>query len=645
MWEAGSGRLLHGRFEGSRPETITQTKSIFKEPGMPPAAPEPMKHRDRELRLTHIDRHFAMLMMKLAGSDDRNLWLAAALTSQATQGGHVCLDLVSLKRFAVSEYEVDNAGPYPELQEWISTLKDSAVVGAPGEFRPLVLDDSHRLYLYRYWRYEQLLADFLRTRIRLLCQAVNLTLLQEGLDQLFPQREEEAIDWQRIAALTAVCRMFSVITGGPGTGKTSTVVKILVLLLQQAKGTRMDIALAAPTGKAAAKLKESVKSAKERLNCTDEIRDAIPEETSTLHRLLGTIPGMARFRFDHKSRLPYDVVVVDEASMVDLPLMAKLTQAMPDHARLILLGDRDQLASVEPGAVFGDICDAGTVKPTQREAAEVSGVSSQNSEDGVSGPSQSTHSIVVLKKSFRFAETSGISLLSQAVNSGEGKAALELLTNKAYPDISWQDAPLSSQLEQRLQPKILQTYRNYLEALSIEIAFKELGRFQILCALRGGPYGVASTNQLAELVLARAELIHPRGRWYRGQPVMVTQNDYPMKLFNGDLGIIDYAADTGDLKAFFPSVEGLLRSVLPMRLPEHETAYAMTVHKSQGSEFDEVLFLLPNTASELLTRELIYTGITRARKAVEIWGNREVFLEAVSRRLERKSGLKDALRG
>lgn len=603
---------------------------------------------DRELVISDLDRHFATLMTRLAGREDRNLWLAAALTSQATQGGHVCLDLANftIKPSTGSEDETDKAVSYPGLQEWIKTLKDSAVVGAPGEFRPLVLDDSHRLYLYRYWRYEQLLANFLRTRIPLLCRDVDLPLLQKGLDQLFPDTGEQTIDWQRIAALTAVCRMFSVITGGPGTGKTSTVVKILALLLQQAKGTRLDIALAAPTGKAAARLKQSVKSAKERLNCTDEIRNAIPEETSTLHRLLQTIPGAARFRFNQKNRLAYDVVVVDEASMVDLPLMAKLTQALTDHARLILLGDRDQLASVEPGAIFGDICEVGAVNPMDPETAECSSVASQRSGD-VSG-SQSTHSIVVLKKSFRFAETSGISLLSQAVNSGEGKVALDLLTSRAYADISWQDAPPSSQLEHRLQPKILQSYRAYLEAPSIEMAFKELDRFQILCALRRGLFGVASVNQLAELVLTRAGLIQPRGRWYRGQPVMITQNDYPMKLFNGDLGIIFEPSDPGDgsrtnLKAFFPSVEGLLRSVLPMRLPEHETAYAMTVHKSQGSEFDEVLLLLPNTVAEIVTRELIYTGITRARKAIEIWGNQEVFLEAVSRRLERKSGLRDAL--
>jgi exodeoxyribonuclease V alpha subunit len=608
---------------------------------------------NHEVTFTELDRHFAALMTRLAGKEDRHLWLAAALTSHATQEGHVCLDLAKFSGMPLgsAESRTETTGTYPSLVGWTKALKECCVVGSPGEFRPLILNSSNRLYLYRYWRYERLLTDFIRTRRLLGCRDVNALILQEGLARLFPDSKDQIPDGQRVAAIAAIERMFSVITGGPGTGKTSTVVKILVLLLEQSGGHSMDIALTAPTGKAAAKLKDAVRSAKETLNCSPEIREAIPEETSTLHRLLGTIPGSARFRFHKENRLPHRVVVVDEASMVDLPLMAKLTQAMPDHAKLILLGDKDQLASVEPGAVFGDICES------EESGIEVGEQSSFPEAPGRFADSLSSasatkpaRSLVVLRKSFRFSEDSGIYLLSQAVNSGDGVRALTLLTDKACPDLAWHDTPIPAALESCLESKIVEGYGEYLQAPSIERAFQQFGRFQILCALRRGPYGVVATREIAERVLSRAGLIHPKERWYHGQPIMINENDYSMKLFNGDLGIVFAAAtrsgalDLG-LRTFFLRENDSLWSSLPMRLPAHESAYAVTVHKSQGSEFDEVLLLLPDVSSPVLTRELIYTGITRAKRRVEIWGKADVFLEAISRRLERTSGLKEALRG
>jgi len=602
------------------------------------------------LTFTDLDRHFANLMTKLAGKEDRQLWLAAALTSQATQAGHVCLDLAKLidKR---SVEETDKAASEDELQEWVKSLRDSTIVGTPGEFRPLILSSSNRLYLYRYWKYEKLLTDYIRTRSAAICPDVSSSILQDGLDRLFPDRGDPIPDGQRTAALTAVSRMFSVITGGPGTGKTSTVVKILALLLEQSAGKPVEVALTAPTGKAAAKLKDAVRSAKQTLNCSPKIRESIPEATSTLHRLLGTIPGHARFRFHEENRLPYSVVVVDEASMVDLPLMAKLTQAMPDHARLVLLGDKDQLASVEPGAVFGDICESGNGGVEENEGRDFPGARPRSdAQPRPADAEKGNRSIVILRRSYRFTESSGIHLLSEAVNSGDGTRALALLTEKTFSDIAWRDTPAPSSMETSLESKIVAGYRGVLQAPSIEQAFKEFGRFQILCALRRGPYGVVSVGEVAERALARAGLIYPQGRWYHGQPIMVNENDYAMKLFNGDLGIVFATAgqrnpsDPG-LRAFFLRESDSLGSVLPMRLPAHESAYAMTVHKSQGSEFDEVLLVLPSASSPVLTRELIYTGITRARKRVEIWGNRQVFLEAISRRLERTSGLKKALGG
>ncbi len=603
---------------------------------------------DKDLCFTELDRHFADLMAKLSGNSDRDLWLAAALTSHLTQEGHVCLDLGSFAGGWVScpDNPAQNVLCCPPLADWVRALKSCRVVGSPGDFRPLILDKSNRLYLHRYWRYERLLADFIRARINLVCHDVNDLILQNGLNRLFPRAADDGTDWRRIAAVTAARRMFSVITGGPGTGKTSTVVKILALLIEQAGGS-IDIALTAPTGKAAAKLKDSVRSAKETLNCVPEVRAAIPDETFTLHRLLGTIPGSAQFRFHRENQLPHRVVVIDEASMVDLPLMTKLTQAMADDARLILLGDKDQLASVEPGSVFGDICQTRKDSLAASRHAEATasaglGVLSPLVETATTAPS-----IVVLQKSFRFGENSGIHLLSQAVNAGDGASALALLAEGACPDIAWHDIPAPHSRESCLETKIVDGYRRYLEAPNIKEAFEMLASFRILCGWRRGPYGVISIGEIVQRVLTQAGLLHARGRWYHGLPIMINENDYSTKLFNGDLGIV-FAAPEGNasessLRVFFPREGDSPWSILPMRLPAHENAYALTVHKSQGSEFDEVLLLLPDAFSPVLTRELIYTGITRARKRVEIWGKREVFVEAVSRRVERSSGLKDAL--
>jgi exodeoxyribonuclease V alpha subunit len=602
--------------------------------------------------LMEIDVHFADLLRKLDAKCSPEVWLAAALTSNATQKGNICLDLQSIAGKVPSlDEQPDTALPAcPELNAWREALRSSKVVGTPDEFRPLILDDQNRLYLYRYWRYQKAVADFLLSRSTRIHDALDLPLLQENLDRLFPPQPQNEPDDQRIAALTAARRMFSVITGGPGTGKTSTVVKILVLLLEQAKGAALRIALAAPTGKAAARLKEAVKNAKETLTCSPALIQLIPEESSTLHRLLGAMPHSTRFRFNSKNRLPYGVVVVDEASMIDLPLMAKLVQALPENTRLILLGDKDQLASVQPGAVFGDICDTGAQHSyAVQHGSLIEKFSRQRIISSCQGSAQEglLDSIATLHRSYRFVEGSGIGTISRLINQGDGEAALTAMSQRAYADISWSDLPSPKKFEQALESFVLQGYGPYLRAVGPKKAFEAFGRFRILCALRHGPCGVEAVNQAAMNILMRAHLISPNQRWYQGRPVLITENDYQMRLFNGDIGIVLQDQETKDAspekRVFFPTEAGEFRKILPLRLPEHDTVYAMTVHKSQGSEFERVLLLLPPVSSDVLTRELIYTGITRAKKGTEIWGAREVFLEAVSRRTARTSGLRDAL--
>ena len=600
-------------------------------------------------RFTDIDRHIADFLLRLEGRDDQPLWLAAALASNATQSGNICLDLETIagRPLATQEATADS-GCAPDLSNWVKVLKQSTVVGEPGNFRPLVLDHAGRLYLYRYWKYEQRVAELLKEFAASDLRAFDATILREGLARLFPPQGSDTLDWQRLAAVTAVLRRFSVVTGGPGTGKTSTVLRILALLLAQPGHERLRVALTAPTGKAAARLKEAVKQSKDTLDVSLEVRARIPEEAFTLHRLLGFIPGSRVFRHNQANPLPFELIVVDEASMVDLPLMAKLLDAVPPSARLLLLGDRDQLASVEPGAVFGDICSVAepagwstTFRECIKPYLPALPASSSNG-----GPLQD--SMTVLRKSYRFGAASGIGQLSRSIQAGDRDAAIQLLSAKGLPDVVWEEVSTPSVLQGRLERWILEAYSGCLQAASPMEAFTLFARSRILCAVRQGTFGVASINQVAEDTLARQGLVRWRSDWYRGRPIMISRNDYQIRLFNGDIGIAwdepsGVQSGAAPLGVVFPSESGEMRRILPSRLPEHETVYAMTVHKAQGSEFDRVLLVLPDQASPVLTREMLYTAVTRARKRVEIWARRETIEACIEKRVTRHSGLREAL--
>ena len=595
---------------------------------------------------SEIDVHFARLMTRLSEQDVPELFLAAALVSHAASEGHVCLDLSSVEGKTLMTDEPGTEDFFcPELQEWRKALDSCSVIGRPGAYSPLIMDDRSRLYLYRYWQYEKTLADDIRARVAGDIAEIDVPRLKEGLSRLFPKTHDGQTDRQRMAAFVSVMKSFCVISGGPGTGKSTVIAKIMALILEQTNSIQMRIALAAPTGKAAARLEEAINNGKQMLSVTDPIKEAIVAEASTIHRLLGTVPGSPYFRHNAGNPLPVDTVIIDEASMVDLALMSKLVQAVPPNGRLILLGDRDQLASVEAGAVLGDICDTGRIHRRQ---------------GGMADPNRIQDCVVQLNKSYRFGTDSGIGALSRAVNKGDGKQALSLLKGSEYQDVGWKTVPTSppgrspahrstgagNALHRALKEIIIQGYKPYLEAGDPMEIFHLFKRFRILCALRKGPHGVSTLNLLAEQVLREENLINPENRWYRGRPVLITRNEYNLGLFNGDIGIIlpDPASDY-DFRAFFLFPDGTLRKVMPIRLPEHETVYAMTVHKSQGSEFDKALLLLPDRHTPVLTRELIYTGITRARQSVEVWATERVFLEGVSRRTERASGLRDALWG
>jgi exodeoxyribonuclease V alpha subunit len=592
--------------------------------------------------LSPLDLHFAEFMERLAGAPCPELSLGAALVSRVTREGHICFDLCAEHSSVVSETGQDMV--LPEARRWRKKIRESRVVGEPGERKPLILDRKGRLYLYRYWEYQEELAKAIKSRSGHENNGVKTESLRQGLARMFPEAGNSAVHWQKVAAFAAARRRFCVITGGPGTGKTTTVAKILALLAEQSKGGRLRTALASPTGKGAARLQEAIKKTKEDLPCDPGVKALLPDEASTIHRLLGSVRGSPYFHFNAQRRLPIDVLVVDEASMVDLALMSKLAQALPPEARFILLGDKDQLSSVEAGAVLGDICDTAHPHPfSEAFCAEIEKVTGHKIKGSGMAPVLSD-SIVRLTKSYRFGEESGIASVSRSVNEGDGERALQIMKEKAQVDVSWRPVPPLKSLPRTLKDRVVEEFHDLFKAHDPEAVFQCLERFKVLCALREGPFGVNAVNLIMEHVFREQKLIQGGGKWYRGRPVLITRNDYNLHLYNGDVGIaLPDPGAHGELRVFFQAPDGTLRAFHPVRLPEHETVYALTVHKSQGSEFDRVLFILPDRDSPVLTRELIYTGITRARERVDVWGEESVFQRAVSRRTTRLSGLRDAL--
>jgi exodeoxyribonuclease V alpha subunit len=599
-----------------------------------------------DAEFSDVDLHFSRLMMRLAGSERPELALAAALASRATGEGDVCVRLAEFAGhpFALSLLKDERSEQTaPALEDWMRILREQAAVGAPGDFRPLVLDDAGRLYLYRYWDYEKRLADELLARAQD-AQGVDEKLLKAGLNRHFPDARDAG---QKLAAAMAVMRRLCVISGGPGTGKTTTVVKILALLAEQAHGDRLAIGLAAPTGKAAARVQDAIGRALETLDADLFVRAAIPSEASTIHRLLGARPDSVYYRHDREHPLALDVLVVDEASMADLALAVKLLEALPRRARVILLGDKDQLASVEAGAVLGDVCQAeGVSAAFAKRLAAVTGVPVSKIPSTKRRGSPLADSIALLERSYRFGPESGIGTLARYVNAGEGAKALEMLKAGAHADIAWR-AVAPRELKAQLAAAAVEHLRDYFAAVRSnappKAVFALFDRYRVLCAHRRGLFGVTALNGMIEDALDAAHLVNLREAWYAGRPVMITRNDYAARLFNGDVGIALPDASDGRLKVFFRSGGEGARAFAPARLPEHETVYAMTVHKSQGSEFGEVLLVLPTELSPIMSRELVYTGITRAMRRVEIWGDDAAFSEAVGRRLVRASALRERL--
>lgn len=582
-----------------------------------------------DLPLGPLERAFVASLQRLEPETPETVLIAAALCCEALAAGDVCLPL---ERVAGKRPWPDADRSLPRLAVWREQLETSPLIGAPDDYAPLILDGD-RLYLARYQAYEQQLADQLLTR-GADAPAIDELQLSESLARLFAFNQQSP-DWQRLAAAQAVRRRLTVISGGPGTGKTTTVVRLLAALLEQPEGERLAIGMAAPTGKAAARMAEAIRNAKADLPASDAVKEALPDDARTLHRLLGSRGDSPKVRHDAANPLPLDVLVVDEASMVDLALMAKLVAALPPKARLILLGDKDQLAAVEAGAVFAELCEGRGFD--EQAASDLQRITGQSVP--VDRPrSRLGDAVVLLTHSHRFAGDSGIGELARRINGGDAKGTVTLLQEQRT-DLAWNATPASAALIERLE----QGYTPYLQAArqaDPAVAFDAFNSFRALTAQRQGAFGITGINESLEARLKRRLGVPARERWYPGRAVMVRQNDYALGLFNGDIGLC-LKTEQG-LRVFFEGDEGF-RGFAPARLPSHDSAFAMTVHKSQGSEFTEVLLALPEQSSPLLTRSLFYTGITRAKRKVEIWALPARLAEAVNTRAERAAGLAERL--
>lgn len=635
--------------------------------------------------LAPADVHVARRLGVLTGETDPRVLLAVALTVRGTRHGSVVCDLADVATTITVDPDDESTGadlrggggvpagtvvsvgagdlPWPEVESWIAACVASPICTGTAGGPPVQMAGS-RLWLDRYWHQEVQIAQELLRRSGDRPEDIDPELVRADLDALFG--DDGASD-QRLAVATAVLSRVSVIAGGPGTGKTTTVAQLIAVLLRR-HGSGLRVALAAPTGKAAARLEEAVHSAQGRLD--DDDRAALATlSASTLHRLLGWRPGTSsRFRHDRSNHLPYDVVIVDECSMVSLTLMARLVEALAPHTRLVLVGDPDQLASVEAGAVLGDLVDPDDVGPvTQafrtRLAAATDDVPTQDRPDGPSAYLR--ESVVRLRTVRRFDAGGPIAELAGLARAGCGEQALALLRSEPLglrfcevPD----DHPVSGDALARIHAAVLAHERAVIAAARAGdpvAALDALDQHRVLCAHRAGPRGVRYWNDYVQRWLA-PELggtVRGDGR-YVGLPLLVTSNDYEVGLYNGDCGVIvarggspANAADRSGANHRFGAddlVAAFRRGGEPITIPlvrlgDVRPLHTMTVHRAQGSQFDSVTVLLPAADSPLATRQTFYTAITRAASSVLIVGSAESVLESIARPIARASGLRARL--
>ena len=575
-----------------------------------------------------FDIKFADIISSFAEHNTDILALTAAMLSWTTTvESNVCLNINEWigKKVPGGIIKCPNS-----VKLWRDALKNTPSVGCPGEVVPLILDQNDKIYLHKFWTYEKIIAEQLLKRSRIILKP-HKKQIETFLQSL---GKKHKIDDQDKAVIISLLKPLSIISGGPGTGKSTVTGKIVSILKSVPDKGSTRIIMTAPTGKAVARLTQMVSGFDKHCNI----------EAVTLHRLLEA-DNYGKVRKHHDNPIEADVLIIDEVSMVDIGLMAKLLDATQNIKRIIMLGDKSQLSSVEAGTVFGDICNSVTIGQYSKnlsekinEFIEVKDIISHKEEHKNYPPL--TDCIVELSKNYRFKTNSGIWKISTLIKNGDGIQAFEILKlNSVFTDISLLNISSSFSVSKKLK-KITDSYfKPCLRIEQAEIALKKMSEFRILCAIRYGDQGVKKINQEIEKLLE----INPVNGWYHGRPIIISRNDYTIGLFTGDSGVALNDKKSGDLKVYFHSQTGEIRSFLPIQIPDHETAWAITTHKSQGSEYNHVIMILPLKFSQLLGRELLYTGITRAKDKSEIWAADDIFIETCNNKINRTSGLMDKL--
>jgi exodeoxyribonuclease V alpha subunit len=572
------------------------------------------------------------------------------LLSQKMSEGHICIDETDLNAGILPESYIDK-----NLS--LASIKHHPLVTTRTEYKPFVLNGS-RFYMQRYFVYESQVLSKIKELTTSSAKhheqkMQQLLGLKELVQQLFADNKTEQTDWQLVAVLVALLQDFTIITGGPGTGKTTTVAKILTLMFSM--NSSLKVTMVAPTGKAAARMSESLM--KMQATASDEVKSHFTRLKSlTIHRLLGWQQGTPYFRHNAENPLPYDLIIVDESSMIDVALFAKLLQAVGEGARVILLGDKDQLASVEAGSLFGDLCNA--INPLNHFSEswrsfinrfiinDARKISEGKTDENIAHPL--FQHIIELQHSYRFDGNKGIGKIAKAVIQNNEKELTLFFEEKKDKQVF-----IDQLYDEQVFLKFIEGYKAIITEKSLfgedEIitALNNLGNLRILCAVNEGEQGVYQMNARVEAYLAREKGIQPNDIFYEHRPIMITKNNYALGLYNGDVGILRKDKNNVMKAWFLQSDEDgtvSLKSVLPGFIMHMETVYAMTIHKSQGSEFNNVLVVLPKQQSvNMLTRELVYTAITRAKEKVIIQSDKEVLLAAVKAQVKRGSGIIDRL--
>ncbi len=584
-----------------------------------------------------IDIHFADFMCGLENNSDFNLWLLSVFVSYYSNQGHSAFDVNTIKNktvFDIFDIDENNENANIAIPDLKNLDKYNIAIGKANELKPLIFENG-LFYLNKFHQYETIVKNFIEERVN---EYDDISDLKNDINNLFLENEVEGQpNWQKVAAILALRAKFSVISGGPGTGKTTTVGKVLALCLQ--KNNKLKIKLVAPTGKAADRLQESINKFKleyqDKLN--KDILELIPENAETVHRFLGLFDN--KMKYNKNSLAPVDLLLIDEASMVSLPLFAKIFSALPKHCKVILLGDKDQLMAVENGNVLRDITVSKNLNTFSEDFVNCVNDITDNNLQLNTNTSVLNDLTVHLEYSWRFKNDSGIGLLSKLVNETTPTTQIDDF-NKLF--LKYNDISIIN-INENLEKEFVKNYclknlKNYMNAVNtndLKEAISTLSQSKILCAVNDGAYGVNEINSMIEKIL----FPYIKDKFYHGQPILITENNYKLKLMNGDIGII-FLNKSNQLEAYFPQSDGSFMEYSPSSLEGHTKAFAISIHKSQGSEFENIAIVLPKNHNKILTKELIYTAITRAKKSCTIISSTSQIHKIAQIKTLRISGLK-----